>query len=120
MKKHTGRYVSMLFLILVLMLAGGDGTSLGQDSKKGVRFIIPIEVEKFSEEKPILIKLWTSEEFGIHKEMSRKCIHEYIPQTKTEKIHCPEGFEYQKVTPEKFQFPVKEIAATIEVQSKKK
>jgi len=119
MKKHVSNYLSILSLILVIMLAGWDGSSMGGDSEKGVRFIIPIEVEKFSEDKPILIKLWTAEEFKISREMSRKCYEHYNMDTKTWERKCKEGVEYQEVTPEEFRIPVKEIAFTIEVRSKK-
>ena len=120
MKKREGNYLSILFLILFLVLAGWDGTSLGQGSEKGVRFIIPIEVEKFSEDRPIKVRLWTAEEDRIRREMNRKCpgVH-YNKQTKTLEKRCPEGIEYQEVTPEEFPIPVKEIATTIEVKSKK-
>ena len=120
MKKNAVEHLSILFLALVLMLAGWFGSSLGQDAEKGVRFIIPIEVEKFSEEKPILVRLWTAEEFRTRREMTRKCpgVH-YNEQTKKLEEKCPEGIEYQEVTPELFSIPVKEIAATIEVKSKK-
>ena len=120
MKKNAGKHLSIPFLILVFMLAGGDGISLGQATKKEVRFIIPIEAEKFSEEKPIFVRVWTAEEYEIRREMTRKCpgVH-YNEQTKKLEERCPEGIEYQKVTPELFNIPVKEIAATIEVKSKK-
>ena len=111
MKKNAGKHLSILFLALVLLLAGWVGSTLGQDTEKEVRFIIPIEVEKFSEDKPFLVRLWTAEEFRISTEMTRKC--------PGKKRRCPEGVEYQEVTPEEFRIPVNEIAATIEARSKK-
>jgi len=120
MKKNTGKCTSILFLILVLMLAGGDGTSLGQETKKEVRFIIPLEAGKFNEDATIHVRLWTAEEYEVYREMGRKCpgAH-YNEQTKKLEERCPEGVEYQEVTPELFNIPVKEISATIEVKSKK-
>ena len=120
MKKNAGKHLSILFLTLVLMLAGWFGSTLGQDTEKEVRFIIPIEAEKFNEDATIHVRLWTEEEFRIRGEMIRKCpgVH-YNKQTKTSEKRCPEGIEYQEVTPEEFSIPVKEIAATIKARSKK-
>ena len=115
MKKYVCSF-SILFLIFVPVWVGSDDSSPRDYSEEVVTFVVPIPVEMFSQNAILRVRLWNDEQLKISKKNSA-CAVSYNAQTKTEEVHCPEGVEYQEVTPEEFMFSVREIKTSIEVRS---
>ena len=108
-----------LFILLLIhpyLLAGCDLSSPKVDSGGSVTVIAPIDVELFSEDASLRVRLWNAEQLEIIQNTAN-CAVTYNQQTQTEEVHCPEGIEYQEVTPEEFSFSIQEIGTSIEVRS---
>ncbi len=106
----------VIILILSSLPSGCDLTSSDIDSAGSVTFTVPVDVEMFSDEATLRLTLWNADQLEI---MIRTadCSISYNLETQTEEIHCPEGVEYEAVTPDEFTFPVQEIDEFIEVES---
>jgi hypothetical protein len=84
--------------------------------EKNITFIVPISVDVFSQNATLRIRLWNYEQIKISKKNS-SCAVSYNTQTKTEKVHCPDGIKYQEVTPEEFTFSIQDINTSVEFKS---
>ena len=115
MKKQ--RYMMFLIiLILYSLLPGCDLTTADTDSTGGVTFTVPVDVDMFSDEATLRLTLWNTDQLEILKRTAN-CSVSYNSETQVEEVHCPEGVEYEAVTPEEFTFPVQEIDEIIKVES---
>jgi len=115
MKKQ--RFITLvIILFLFSLLSGCDLTAADIDSTGSVTFSVPVDVELFSDETTLRLTLWNADQLDIIKRTAN-CAITYNPETQTEEIHCPEGVEYEAVTPDEFTFPVQEIDESIEVES---
>jgi hypothetical protein len=115
MKK--GQLVSF-FLILVLLsfLSACAVQSSAVDSTGSVTFTVPIDAEMFSEEAPVRFRLWNADQLEImHR--TANCAVSYNVELQKEEIHCPEGVEYEEVTPEEIIIPVQEIGTSVKFES---
>lgn len=106
----------VIFLFLFSLLYGCDWTAADIDSTVSISFTVPIDAEMFSDEATLRLTLWNADQLEIMKRTA-DCSISYDLETQTEEIHCPEGVEYEAVTPDEFTFPVQEIDEFIEVES---
>ena len=107
----------ILLVILIPVLGRCDDLSTRSYSDEAVTFVVSIPVEKFSQNAIILVTLLDEEQLEMH-ERNAGCVSQFNLKTRTQKVICPEGVKYQKVSPpEKFKFPVQEITASIEFTS---
>jgi len=106
----------LIILIFFSLLSGCDLTSPDIDSTGSVTFTVPVDSDMFSNEAILRLTLWNADQLEIMKRTAN-CSISYNLETQTEEIHCPEGVEYEEVTPEEFTFPVQEIGEIIEVES---
>ncbi len=113
-------YTLSLFILhaVVSVSSGCDETSsvLGAQAKEAVTLVVPIETRRFAERAILQVRLWNAEQLEAM-DRNASCATEYNPQTQTQEIRCPEGIEYQEVTPEEICFPVETIVASLEVRS---
>jgi hypothetical protein len=103
--------------VVFFLSTGCEETSVvGAQANKAVTFIVPIEASRFTEQATLVARLWNAEQL---KALAKNadCSVSYDPVTQTEEMNCPEGVEYQAVTPEEFKFPIRDVAARIEVTS---
>jgi len=105
-----------MILTLFSLLSGCDWTSSDIDSTGIVTFTVPVDAELFSDEATLRLALWDADQLEIMKRTAN-CSMTYHLETQTEEIHCPEGVEYEAVTPEEFTFPVQEMGEIIKVES---
>jgi len=91
-------------------------TAADIDSTGSITFTVPIVVELFSDEATLRLTLWNADQLEIIKRTGA-CSITYNLETQTEEIHCPQGVEYEAVTPDEFTFPLQEIGEFIEVES---
>lgn len=106
----------VIILILSSLLSGCDLTAADTDPTIRVSFTVQVDVDMFSDEATLRVALWNADQLEIT-ERTAGCSIIYDLETQTEEIHCPEGVEYEEVTPEEFTFPVQEIDEIIEVES---
>ena len=115
MKKQ--RFISFVStLILLSLLPGCDLTVADTDSTGSVTLAVPIDVDIFSDEATIRLTLWNADQLDILKRTAN-CSISYNSETQVEEVLCPEGVEYEEVTPEESTFPVQEIGEIIKVES---
>ena len=111
------RFISfVIILILSSLPAGCDWTSSDIDSTGIITFTVPVAADMFSDEATLRFALWNADQLETMKRTA-DCSISYDLETQTEEIHCPEGVEYEAVTPAEFTFPVQEIDEFIEVES---
>jgi len=106
----------VIILFLFSLLSGCDLTAADIDSTGSISFTVPIDADMFSDEATLRLTLWNVDQLEIMKRTA-DCSISYNLETQTEVIHCPEGVEYEAVTPDEFTFPVQEIDEFIEVES---
>ena len=115
MKKK--RYLTFVFIIILFSLTSGcDWSAADIDSTGSVAFTVPIDAELFSNEAILRLTLWNADQLEIMKRTAN-CSVSYNSETQVEEVHCPEGVEYEAVTPDEFKFPVGEIDEVIKVES---
>ena len=108
----------ILIAILVSLLSGCDTTPLDGGPKGSVTFSVSVDTGMFSDEGTLRIRLWNADQMEIM-ERNAACTASYDLETQTEEIHCPDGVEYEEVTPEEFTFPIHEIGEIVELKSDK-
>ena len=115
MRKHRG-----LLLILLIaassLLVGCSAASSFAGPEENVTFIVRIDVEPFSPEANLHVRIWDSGQLKIA-ESNANCTVSYNLETQTEEVHCPGGVEYQEASPEEFEFLVQDLGAEIKIRS---
>ncbi len=112
------RLITKLFLLLAAssFLAGCSIVAPFSRSVEFVTFSVPISKETFSPEAILRVRIWNAETLKVA-ENNANCAVSYNQETQTEEVHCPEGVNYREVSPEEFEFLVKDIGAEIEIRS---
>jgi hypothetical protein len=82
----------------------------------GVTFIVPVPVEAFSPTAALQVSIWNARQLE-QLDRQAECVVSIDVQTQAETIHCPEGVQYQEITPEEFVFPVQSINQSIQLTS---
>ena len=106
----------VIILILYSLLSGCGLMVVDTDSTVIITFTVPVDVDMFSDEATLRLTLWNADQLEIMKRTAN-CSVSYDSKTQVEEVHCPEGVEYEPVTPEEFTFPVMEIDEIIKVES---
>jgi|GEM_PF-5539818 len=106
----------VIILFLFSFLSGCDLMSSDIDPTGFVTFTVLVDVDLFSDEATLRLTLWNADQLEIMKRTAN-CSIAYNLETQTEEIHCPEGVEYEAVTPEEFTFPIQEIGEIVEIES---
>jgi hypothetical protein len=82
----------------------------------GVTFTVPIQVEVFSPNGTLQVLIWDAEQMDAQDQQG-ECVIAHDMQSGTDTVLCPEGVQYQEITPEKFAFPIQAIAHNIQLTS---
>ena len=106
----------VLILILLSIQSACAGQSTDVDSSRSVTFTVPIDAEMFSEEATLRFTLWNANMLEIITRTAN-CAVSYDVESQKEEIHCPEGVEYEEVTPEEISIPVQEISNSAKFES---
>ena len=115
MKKK--RFITFVFVFILFSLISGCGLTVADiDSNGSITFTVPIDVDMFSDEATLRLIIWNADQLEIINRTAG-CSISFDLETQTEEIHCPEGVEYEAVTPDEFTFPVQEISEIITVES---
>jgi hypothetical protein len=115
MKK--GQLVSFVpILILLSILSACAEQSSAIDSTGSVSLTVPIDAEMFSKEATLIFTLWNADQLEII-DRTANCTVSYDAELQKEEIHCPEGVEYEEVTPEEIIIPVQEISKSVKFES---
>ena len=107
-----GRALSVLWLTLLVSACAATPTQ----TAAGVTFIVPVPVEAFSPKTALQISIWNAQQLRTLDQQA-ECVVSQDVQTGAESIHCPEGVQYQKITPEQFVFPLTTIRTSIQFTS---
>ena len=100
----------------LIFLAGCSIVAPFSRSVEFVTFNVSINTEAFSPEASLRVRIWNAETLKVA-ESSANCAVVYNQETQTEEVHCPEGVEYREVSPEEFEFLVRDLGAEIEIKS---
>jgi hypothetical protein len=102
-------------VLLLFVFASACSATTGQPAAN-VTFVIPVPVESFSPKATLQVSVWNAQQVTML-DRQANCVVSYDPQTETEAVHCPEGVQYQKLTPEEFSFPVQAVTDSIQLTS---
>jgi hypothetical protein len=106
----------VLFLVLLPILSGCAGQSPAIDSSVNVTITLPIDAEMFSKEATLIFTLWNADQLEII-DRTANCTVSYDAELQKEEIQCPEGVEYEEVTPEEIIIPVQEISESVKIET---
>ncbi len=81
-----------------------------------VTFHLTIPPGSFSPEAELRVSLWTAEQVAASEKIAN-CAVSQDPQTGEETVQCPEGIEYQEITPETFTFPIADLSEPLVITS---
>jgi hypothetical protein len=82
----------------------------------GVTFTAPIQVDVFSPNGTLQVLIWNAGQMDAQDQQG-DCIISHDMQSGTDTVFCPEGVQYQEITPEKFAFPIQAIDQRIQITS---
>ncbi len=74
----------------------------------GVTFSVPVPVEALSLQAALQVSVWNASTVN-RMDRQAECVVSHDVQTGVESTHCPEGVQYQQITPEEFVFPIQTI-----------
>lgn len=111
--------IHLLIFSTILFSLMACSPSIGSENiDRPITITIPIPKESFSQEAIIRVRLYNEEQVKISNAQAH-CMVIYNIETEKSTRTCPEGVEYQEVTPETFEFSIQEIDDSIEIQSQK-
>ena len=102
---------SLLFIALVSACAAPAASPAA-----GVTFNVPVPVDAFSPKGTLQVFVWNAQQLAAL-DRQNECVIAHDPQTGTDTTLCPEGVQYQEITPEKFDFPIQAIDQSIHLTS---
>ena len=82
----------------------------------GITFSVPMPVEAFSAKGTLQVLVWNAEQLAAL-DRQNECVIAHDVQSGTDTVLCPEGVQYQEITPEKFDFPLQAIDQRIQLTS---
>jgi hypothetical protein len=116
-KKWLLFLVGLSLLVIVMSACSVPITQSSLPAAAGnVTFVIPIEVDNFSKDATLSVRLWNAEQLA-YAEENAPCAVSYDAQTGIEAIHCPEGVEYHEAMPEELAIPISNVDTNITVTS---
>lgn len=104
------------FLAFSVAAACDEMPVLGTEAGEPVTLVVPIDGQQFAADAVLTATVWDARQLEAL-EQNALCAVTRNPQTQAEEIHCPDGVQYQEVTPEEFSFPVSQAAPRLEIQS---
>ena len=114
---HSLRLFGRALRVLWLTLLASACTAAPTQPAAGVTFIVPVPVEVFSPKTALQVSIWNAQQLRTLDQQA-ECVISQDVQTGAESIHCPEGVQYQKITPEQFVFPIKTIHTSLQFTSR--
>lgn len=105
-----------LGMVLLLILVSACTAPTTQPASN-VTFSVPIQTEIFSPRGTLQVLVWDAEQMAAVDKQA-ECIIAHDMQSGTDTTICPEGVQYQEITPEKFDFPIQSIEQHIQVTSR--
>ena len=105
----------MLEIVLLFTLASACAAPTTQ-SASGVTFNLPVPVEMFSSRGTLQVLVWNADQLAAL-DRQGECVIAHDVQSGTDTTLCPEGVQYQEITPEKFAFPIQAITHSIQLSS---
>jgi len=106
----------VLIIVLLPILSGCAGQSSAIDTSVNVTISLPIDAEMFSKDATLIFKLWNADQVEII-DRTANCTVSYDAELQKEEIRCPEGVEYEEVTPEEIIIPVQEIGESVKIET---
>ena len=104
-----------LGIVLLLVLANACAAPTLQPVT-GVTFSVPVPTEAFSPKGTLQVFVWNAQQLAAQ-DRQAECVVAHDAQTGTDTTLCPEGVQYQEITPEKFDFPLQAINQRIQLTS---
>lgn len=116
------RILTLAGLLLASLMIGACSVleswapSFLRGEAKPVTFHPTVPPGGFSPEAELRVSLWTAEQVAASEKMAN-CAISQDPQTGEETVQCPEGIEYQEITPETFTFPIAGLSEPLTITS---
>lgn len=108
------RYRSICLLLSALFI--GACTTPAIPSSPSTTFVIPIPTDLFSKNTALQVAIWNDQQLATL-DAQAECVVAHDSATGADTVHCPPGVEYQKITPERFVFPIQSVDANVVVTS---
>lgn len=109
---HKIAWVSLVLGVLVSACAA----PVAQPAS-GVTLSVPVPVAAFSSNGTLQVLVWNAEQIAAMDKQA-ECVIAHDAQTDTDITLCPEGVQYQEITPEEFSFPIQAIDQRIQLTSR--
>ena len=101
--------------VLLFALASACAAPATQPAA-GVTFNVPVPVEMFSSNGTLQVLVWNAGQLAAL-DRQGECVIAHDMQLGTDTVLCPEGVQYQEITPETFDFPIQAIDQRIQLTS---
>ena len=105
---NPSRLFRVTFVSLLLLVLASACAAPATQPATGVTFSVPIQVEVFSPKGTLQVLVWNAEQITAQDQQG-ECVIAHDMQSGTDTVLCPEGVQYQEITPEKFDFPIQAI-----------
>jgi hypothetical protein len=113
---HSFRSLKYALGFAMLCVLAGACVAPAAQPAAGVTFIVPVPIETFSSEAALQVSVWNSAQLTAL-DRQAECVVSHDVQTGVESTHCPEGVQYQQITPEEFIFPIQAVDKSIQLTS---
>ncbi len=113
---RSWRWLQSTSGVLLLFALMSACTAAPTQLTSSVTFIVPVPVETFSPKAALQVSVWNAQQLK-SLDQQAECVISHDVQTGTESIHCPDGVQYQKITPEEFVFPLQAISKSVQLTS---
>jgi hypothetical protein len=107
-------------LVLPFVLAGLAGAwhqQPGSPSTQTITLVIAIDKTQFAPAATLNVRVWNAEQLAIL-DRNARCATVSDPQSRVTRLQCPDGIEYQQVTPEQFDYPIASLGRQLEVSTR--
>ena len=111
--RWSGNALGVLSLFVLVSACAATSTQ----PTAGVTYIVPMPVEAFSPKAALQVSVWNAAQLAAL-DRQAECVISHDVQTGVESTHCPEGVQYQKITPEEFVFPIQTVSKSIQLTSR--
>lgn len=109
----------LVLWIVLASFAGACDQQSGSPSSltETVTLVVAIDKTQFAPAATLSVRVWNAEQLAIL-ERNAACAAVKDPQSGVTRLQCPDGIQYQEVTPEQFDYPVASLGRELDVSTR--